>query len=117
MKRGKDSSNVAAEGKEFAFPTTFAGAMLAHNGSPLAELEVDVYDSSTSSYMSPIQECFISLMQIPPCQIQAADQTIFTATAMGKFQISISNEKGLKNVTIWEELYCPDLPFALVVTM
>src|SRR5882724_5017234 len=96
-KKGKDSSNIAAEGKEFAFMTTFVGAMLACNGSPLVRLEVDVYDSGTSSHMSPAQQRFISLMQIPPQQIKAADQTLFAATAVGELQVSISNEKGPQN--------------------
>ena len=53
LKKVKDSSNIAAEGEEFAFTTTFSGATLAHIKSPIAELEVDIYDSSASSHMSP----------------------------------------------------------------
>ena len=53
-KKGKDSSNIATEGEEFAFMTMFDGAMLACNASPLVELEVDVYDSGASSHMSPV---------------------------------------------------------------
>jgi len=94
-KRGNDSSNITAEG-EFAFTTMFAGAMLECNGSPLAELEVNVYDSSTSSHMSPIWKHLVSLMQIPHCQIKSPDQTLFTTTSMGELKISIPNDKGLK---------------------
>jgi len=96
LKKGKDLSNIATESEEFAFMTTFSGAMLACNASPLAELEVDVYNSGTSSHMSPVQQCFISLMQILPQQVEAADQTLFTDTAMGKLWISIPNERDLK---------------------
>jgi len=53
LKKVKDSSNVTTEGKVFAFTTTFTRATLACNRSPLAELEVDVYDSGASSHMSP----------------------------------------------------------------
>ena len=113
-KKGKDSSNITAEGEEFAFTTTFAGATLAHSRSPLAKLEIDVYDSGASSHRSPAHKCFILLTQIPACTIKATDQTLFTATAMGKLQVSISNEKGLKKITLREVLYCPDLAFTLV---
>jgi len=65
-KKGKDSSNIAAEGEVFAFTTTFAGATLSCNGSPLSELEVNVYDSGASSHMSPARQRFVSLTQIPP---------------------------------------------------
>jgi len=52
-KKGKDSSNITTEGQEFAFTTTFVGATLAGSRSPLAKLEIDVYDSGASSHMSP----------------------------------------------------------------
>ena len=110
----KDSSNIAAEGKEFAFTTMFPGAMLARNGSPLAKLEVNVYDSGGSSHMSPACKCFVSLTQIPPWQIKPADQTLFTATVMGNLQVSIPGEKGLKNIMLCEVLYFSDLAFTLV---
>jgi len=113
-KKAKDSLNVTAEIEEFTFITTFAGDTLACNGSPLAELEVNVYDSGASSHMSPTCKHFISLTQIPPHTIKAANQTLFTATAMGELQISIPNEKGLQHITLWEVLYCPDLAFTLV---
>jgi len=113
-KKGKDSSNIAAEGEKFSFTTTFARATLSCNGSPLSKLEVDIYDSSGSSHMMPARQCFVLLTQIPPRQIKAADQTLFTATAMGELRISIPNEKGPQKITLCEVLYCPDLAFTLV---
>ena len=117
LKKGKDSSNIAAEGEEFALTTMFAGAMLACNGSPLSKLEVNINDSGASSHMSPAQKCFISLTQIPLQQIKATDQTLSIATAMGELQISILNEKKLQNITLWQVLYCPDLSFTLVLLL
>ena len=52
-KKGKDSSNIATEGEEFAFMTTFVGAILAHSRSPLSKLEINIYDSGRLSHMSP----------------------------------------------------------------
>jgi len=59
-KKVKDSSNITTEGEEFAF-TTFSRATLTCNKSPIAKLEVDVYDSSASYHMSPTRRHFISL--------------------------------------------------------
>ena len=114
-KRGKDSSNIITEGEEIAFTTTFAGAMLAHNGSPLAKLEVNVYNCGASSDMSPAHKCFVLLTKILPCTIKAANQTLFTTTAMGKLWVSISNKNGTQKITQWEVLYCPNLAFTLVL--
>ena len=113
-KKVKDSSNIATEGEKFAFTTKFARATLAHNKSPIAKLEVNRYDSSASSHMSPTRRCFVSLTQISPSQIKAADQTLFTATAMGKLQVSIPNEKGSQSITLGDILYCLDLAYTLI---
>ena len=64
--------------------------------------------------MSPARKCFVSLTQIPAHIIKAADQTLFTATAMGELRVSIPNEKGPKKVTLREVLYCPYLAFTLM---
>ena len=80
----------------------------------LSKLEINVYDSGTSSHMSPTRKCFVSLTQIPPQQIKAADQALFTTTVMGELWVSIPSEKGLQNITLQEVLYSSDLAFTLV---
>ena len=47
------SANIATEGEEFAFTTTFAGNMLALGTSPLVGWEIDVYSSGISGHMLP----------------------------------------------------------------
>jgi len=112
--KGKESANATTGSKEFSFTMPFTGATLACNTSPLSNLEVDVYDSGTSSHMSPNRACFISMKEIPPKPIKAADQTLFTATAIGDLHVSIPNGKTSRDITLKQVLYCLDLAFTLV---
>ena len=108
--KGKESANTTTGSEEFAFTMIFAGATLACNTNPLSNLKVDVYDSGTSSHMSPNHACFISMKEIPLKPIKAADQTLFTATAIGDLHLSIPNRKTSRDVTLKQVLYCLDLP-------
>jgi len=75
LKKGKDSSNVVPEGKEFAFMTMFAGAMLACNRSPLFKLEVNVYVWHIIPHVTQLKTVYLTHTN-PPWQIKAADQTL-----------------------------------------
>ena len=67
--------DTATGREEFGFTTTFASAMLTHDSSPLTRAKTDVYDSGTSSHMSPVPNQFTSLTTIMPKPIKATDQT------------------------------------------
>ena len=112
--KGKDSANMATGGEEFAFTTTFVGAMLTHNSNPLARVETNVYDSGVSSHMSPTCNQFTTFTAITPKPIKAADQTLFIATAMGELWVSIPNGKSTMAITLKDVLYCLDLAFTLI---
>ena len=107
-------ADTTTGGEEFAFTTTFAGAVLTRDGNPLARLKTDVYDSSASSHMSPACNRFTSFTAITPKPIKAADQTIFITTAMGELQVSIPNGTSTTAITLKGALYCLDLAFTLV---
>src|SRR6266481_4901695 len=112
--KDKDSANTATGGEEFAFTTTFAGAMLARDSNPPTAVETDVYDSGASTHMSPTRERFLSLKTMPSKPIKAADKVIFHATVMGDMRVPIPNGKKTSYVTLKDVLYCPDLAFTLV---
>ena len=113
-KEESGSANIATEGEEFAFTTTFAGNMLALGTSPLVGQEIDIYDSGASGHMSLSQHHFTTFREIAPCAINTADKTIFQATGIGNMRISIPNGKTTTHVTLKNMLYCPDLAFTLV---
>ena len=88
--------------------------MLECNGSPLAELEVDVYESVAISHMSPTRKHFVSLTQTTPCQIKALTRPFSLPLQWGELWVSIPNENNLQKITLREVLYGPDFVFTLV---
>jgi len=115
--KGKDITNTATGGEEFAFTTTFAGVMLTCTSNPLSRVETDIYDSDASSHMSPMRDWFTTFMAIAPKPIKAADQMLFIATAMGKLWVCIPNGNTTMAVTLKNVLYCPNLTFTLISLM
>ncbi|KZT63678.1 hypothetical protein DAEQUDRAFT_634640, partial [Daedalea quercina L-15889] len=61
---------------------------------------VDLYDSGASHHMSPYRDLFISLTEMPPRQLNAANQQHFEATGEGDMTISVPND-GANDTQIW----------------
>lgn len=61
---------------------------------------VDLYDSGASHHMSPYRDLFISLTEMPPRQLNAANQQHFEATGEGDMIISVPND-GADDMQIW----------------
>jgi hypothetical protein len=118
-KKGWESANTAADsdnrgGKDFAFTTTFTGAAMARESSPLAELQVEIYDTGASRHMSPYRHLFTNLTPMDPKPIKAANKTTFQAVAKGSMRITMPNGKGTATTMLKDVWYCPDLGFTLI---
>ena len=119
-KKKDESANAtseADEGEAFAFTSTFAGATLMWDDSPLAGLEVEVYDLGVSCHMSPYHHLFMTFKEIPPCPINATDKMTFHATGIGNMQVSIPNGNKTTHITLKDVWYCEKLAFTLVSIM
>ena len=108
-----NAANIAAKSDNWAFATIFAGQTQCET-SPHKETEVDIYDSATSTHMSPNYHCFITFKDIPPCPIAAANKAIINATGIGDICIAIPNNKTTSYVTLKDIMYCKDLAFTLI---
>jgi hypothetical protein len=64
--------------------------------------------------MSPYQHLFTSLREIPPQPINAANKTVFHATAVGDMRITIPNGDKMTYLTLKIVWYCTDLAFMLI---
>ena len=85
-----------------------------HEMSPHKETEVDIYDSTASTHMSPNHHRFITFKDTPPHPIAVTNKAIFNATGIGDMRIAVPNDKTTSYIMLKDILYCKDLAFTLI---
>ncbi|KZV80781.1 hypothetical protein EXIGLDRAFT_569675, partial [Exidia glandulosa HHB12029] len=74
----------------------------------------ELYDSGTTSHISPYREDFENLEEILPREFRAANSAKFAAKAKGELVINVPNGVSSSALRLTEVLYAPEVGYTLV---
>jgi uncharacterized membrane protein YgcG len=81
---------------------------------PSGECVWDLYDSGASHHMSPCREDFVTLHEIAPKSLTAANKESFMAHGIGDVIISVPNGDAMNRMQLTHVLYTPAIGFTLI---
>ena len=97
-----------------AYTTSFTAAMLSKNGIGNQLINIDLYNSGASHYMSGHCHHFTNFVKIEPRPITAADKWAFDAVGKGDMLIDLPNGNAISTILLKNVLYAPSMGVTLV---
>jgi len=79
-----------------------------------AYVKAKLYDSGCTQHISPFQDDFENLRDIPPKSFLAANKQSFSATGKGEMVIDVPNGADISQLRLTEVLYSPEVGYTLI---
>ena len=80
----------------------------------LMTTQTEIFDSGTTTHITPYQNNFSAFQSITPKVLQAANKQGFSVVRRGKLVLDLPNGTTFSKLCLSEVLYCPEAGYILV---